>query len=147
MTKHLESWLQNFPVLLSIRKFIIYFHGYHLLIFVILLTFFYYSVTDLQHRVSSRGTAWWLNISIHHKMIYPHHKFDFHLFSNKEIMQLLTIFPTLYISSLWLIYFVTGNVYLLISLTSFTHPPASFPSGNHLSVSLSMSLFLLCYGW
>ena len=69
MTKHLESWLQNFPVLLSIRKFIIYFHGYHLLIFVILLTFFYYSVTDLQHRVSSRGTAWWLSISIHHKMI------------------------------------------------------------------------------
>ena len=55
-----------------------------------------------------------------------------------------TVFPTLYIP-LWLIYFVTVNVYLLISLTFFIHLPASFPSGNHLFISLSMSLFLLCY--
>ena len=40
----------------------------------------------------------------------------------------------LYISSLWLIYFVTGGLYLLVSLIYFTHPYTSLPSGNHLFV-------------
>ena len=40
----------------------------------------------------------------------------------KDIMFLLTIFPTLYISSSQLIHFVTGSLYLLFSLTYFSYP-------------------------
>ena len=39
----------------------------------------------------------------------------------KDVAISLTTFPTLYTSSLWLICFVTGSFYLLISLISFTH--------------------------
>ena len=38
------------------------------------------------------------------------------------------MFPTLFISSLWLIYFVTDSFDLLISLTYFIHPPNPLPS-------------------
>ena len=36
---------------------------------------------------------------------------------------LLTVFLMLWFSSLWLIYFVTGGLYLLIPFTHFNHPP------------------------
>ena len=43
------------------------------------------------------------------------------------------IFPMLYISCPWLLYFVTGCLYLLLSLTYLT-PLSPLPSGNHLFV-------------
>ena len=60
-----------------------------------------------------------------------HNKSSCHLSPYKDITLLLTIFPTLNISYLWLIYFVTGSSYFLISFTYFSHPPSSLPSGNH----------------
>ena len=54
---------------------------------------------------------------------------------------------------LWLTYFVTGSLYLLISLTHFFHSPTSFLSGNHLfvlciydSVSVLLCLFI-CFAF
>ena len=63
----------------------------------------------------------------------------------KYITLLLTIFPILSISFPWFIYFVTGNLYLLISLTYFTHPPPLLPSGNHLFVLCIYDSVLFCY--
>ena len=48
-------------------------------------------------------------------------KSSYHLSSYKDVAILFTTFPMLYISSQWLICFVTGSLYLLISLTYFTH--------------------------
>ena len=52
----------------------------------------------------------------------------------KYITLLLTIFSTLNILCLWLIYFVTGVLYFLISLTYFSHSPTTLLSSNHLFV-------------
>ena len=52
-----------------------------------------------------------------------HRKFSYHLSPFKVITTLLTIFPILYITSPWLIYFITGSLCLLIPFTYFTHPP------------------------
>ena len=46
---------------------------------------------------------------------------SYHL-SPYKITVLLTIFLMLFISSLWLIYFIIENLYFLISLTYCTHP-------------------------
>ena len=61
----------------------------------------------------------------------------------------MTIFPTLYISHPWLIYFATVSLYLLISLTYFFPALTPLPSGNHLfvlgiytSVSVLLCLFI-----
>ena len=51
-----------------------------------------------------------------------HDKSSYHLSPYKVMTILLTIFSMLYISSLWLIYFVTGSLYLLIPITYFTSP-------------------------
>ena len=61
-------------------------------------------------------------------------KSNYYLSPYNDITLLLTIFTTLYILSLRLIYFVAGIFYLLISLTYLTHPPTPLPSGNHLFV-------------
>ena len=50
----------------------------------------------------------------------------------KDIMFLLTIFPTLYISSSQLIHFVTGSLYLLFSFTYISYPLPTLLCGNHL---------------
>ena len=58
-------------------------------------------------------------------------------------LYLLTIFPTLYISCLWLIHLATGNLYFLIS--HFFPTPIPLPTGNHLFVlydSVCVLLFL-----
>ena len=48
-----------------------------------------------------------------------HHRMSsYSMSSNKDIKQLFTIFPTLYISYLWRIYFVTGS----LPFTCFSHP-------------------------
>ena len=71
-----------------------------------------------------------------------HDKSSYYLSPYKFIMILLTISPMLYISSLWLIYFVTGSVYLLISLTCFTPPSLPSPLATTCLFSVSVSLFL-----
>lgn len=43
------------------------------------------------------------------------------------IIILLSRFPMMYFSSLWLIYFITGIWYLLIPFTYFAHPPPILP--------------------
>ena len=40
-----------------------------------------------------------------------------------KVIIILTIFPMLYITSLWLIYFITESRYFLIPFTLFTIPP------------------------
>ena len=45
----------------------------------------------------------------------------------------------LYITSLWLIYFITGYLHRLIPFTCVAHPLKPFPSDNH-------PFFLCCYG-
>ena len=49
------------------------------------------------------------------------------------------------ISSPWLIYFVTGSLYLLISFTYFIHPPTLSPLATTCLLSVSIGLFLFCY--
>ena len=74
-----------------------------------------------------------------------HHKSSYFLSPYKIILILLTILPILYLTTLWLIYLVTGSLYLLIFLTYFIppfHPSLFFGTSNF--ISLSMSLFLLC---
>ena len=54
-------------------------------------------------------------------------KSGYHGSPYKVITILLTVFPMMYIIFPRLNYFITGSVHLLISLTYFTHPPASLP--------------------
>ena len=46
---------------------------------------------------------------------------SYHLSLYKDVAISLSTFPILYTSSLWLTCFVTGSLYLLISLIPFTH--------------------------
>ena len=71
------------------------------------------------------------NNSIFLYKIDHHHKSSYHL-SYKAIAILASIYPILYILSLWLIYFVTWSLYCLNSLTNFIHPLTSLPSSNQL---------------
>ena len=68
--------------------------------------------------------------------LQKHHRSQssYHLSPYKVITVLLPVFPMLYISFPWLIYFVRGSFYPLISLTYFTHPLIPQPSSNHLFV-------------
>ena len=73
-------------------------------------------------------------------------KSTYHLSPFKDNTLLLTVFPMLYTSSQWLIYFITGNLCLLISLTYFTNPPLHpSPLATTCMFSVSMTLFLFCY--
>ena len=44
---------------------------------------------------------------------------------------MLTIFSVLYITSLYLIYFIHISLYLLIPFPYFAPPPAPLPTANH----------------
>lgn len=48
-----------------------------------------------------------------------------------------------YTSSLWLIYCISGSLYLLISLTYLTHLPTPLPFGSHLFFSVCDSVSLM----
>lgn len=61
----------------------------------------------------------------------------------KKITISLTVFTALYISSLRLIYFVSRNLYLLISLPHFTPPQPASPLAT--MFVLCMCVFLFCY--
>ena len=63
-----------------------------------------------------------------------HDKCSNHMSRYNDITKLMTIFPTLYISYLSLICFITESLYLLILLTCVPPPPASLTPGNHLFV-------------
>ena len=54
------------------------------------------------------------------------------------------MFLRLYIIFLWLIYFLTGDSYLLIPFTYFTCLPPTSPLATTGLFSVSMSLFLFC---
>lgn len=73
-----------------------------------------------------------------------HHKFSNHLSPYKIIIILLAFFPMLYITSLYLLYFLNGSLYLLLRFTFFTHSPTTLPSGKHqliLCIYESLSIF------
>lgn len=72
--------------------------------------------SGLQHLISSVRATQWFDISIHY-WNGLHLKPSYHLSHiTKMSTPFSTIFLILYISSLWLIYFVIGSLYLWISL-------------------------------
>ena len=73
---------------------------------------------------------------------YHNSRSSYHMSAFKDIIILLTIFPELFISSLWLIYFITGSLYLLIILTCFTHSHLFLSALATCLFSVSMSLVL-----
>ena len=65
-------------------------------------------------------------------LLSSHHaKYSPHLSPYNIITTLLTIFPMMYFSSLWLIYFITGSLWLLIPFNYFAYSPTPFSFGNH----------------
>lgn len=54
---------------------------------------------------------------------------------------MLAIFPILYITSLYLIHFMPGSLYLLMSLPNVTPTPTLLFTGNHYFI-LYMSLYI-----
>ena len=71
-----------------------------------------------------------------------------HLSPYEVITILLTTFFTLYITSLWLIYYITGDLCFLILFTYFASPHL-LPTGNHLFIlCIYKSVFILfCFGF
>ena len=63
----------------------------------------------------------------------------FFLFPYKVIKILLTLFPMLHITSPWLIYFITGSLYLLVPFPYFAHPPSPCPLASVCSLYLCVS--------
>ena len=57
-----------------------------------------------------------------------HNKSSYRLSPYKMITVSLTIFPMLYVISLWIIYSITGSLYLFIALSCFTQPPHTLHS-------------------
>ena len=86
---------------------------------------------------------------------HPHRKSSCHLSPYKVTTILLTILYSpccTFHPCDWLIYFVTGSLYLLIFLTYFTHPLTPLPSDSHLfvlciceSLSVLLCLFVLLF--
>ena len=65
-----------------------------------------------------------------------HNKSSYHLSPYKMITVSLTIFPMFYVISLWIIYSITGSLYLFITLSCFTQPPHTLHSApSHPSLS------------
>ena len=71
--------------------------------------FAFWGLMDLWHYVSSWHTAQWFNISIHFKMIPT--VIPVMICHHTKILHNCWLFPTLYISFLWLIYFESGSLY------------------------------------
>ena len=60
-----------------------------------------------------------------------HSKSSYHPSLHKDIALLLTMFPVLYITSPWLVCFITESLHFLIFFTYSTQSSAPLPSGNH----------------
>ena len=96
-------------------------HKYDLFFYELLyLLVWLLSIIDLQHYDISWCVTQWFNISIQLKRIAVISLVT--ISTVQRCYKLLTIFPRLYISSLWLSYFVTGSMYLLFSPTYFISP-------------------------
>lgn len=67
----------------------------------------------------------------------------------KVITVFFTIFPVLYITSLWFIYFIIDISCPLTSFTCLVQPafPSPLATTNLFSVSVSLSLFYICLFW
>ena len=105
-------------------------------------SFFNWGIIDIQYILvpGVRHSVWHLcTLQIDHCR-----KSSNHLSLYKVIMVLLTVFPVLYITSLWLIYFITGSLYFLIHFKYFTQPPAH-PSSNHQMVLCIWVCFCLVF--
>ena len=74
-----------------------------------------------------------------------HDKFSNHLFPHKVVVLLLTIFLMLYIISLWLIYYVTGGLYLLIPSNYFAHFITLSLTSIHFFLSMSLFSFFFLF--
>lgn len=81
--------------------------------------FFYWCSVDLRYFQV-------YNIYVHYEVITTL-SFSYLLLLYKVITALLTIFPMLFVTSLWLIYFIIESFYYLIPFTFFTHHPAPIP--------------------
>ena len=92
-------------------------------------------------------TKQWFNISIHFKIIITIKSSYLPFVNLPRYYIIIDIFPILYISYLWLIYFVTGSLYLLISLTYFSStPPLATISLFSVYMNLSVLLhFFICF--
>lgn len=89
--------------------------------------FYYWSTVDKPYCISQV-----YNIILQHSYTLQsdHHiKSSNHLSLYKVIM-ILTVFPTLYITSLWPIEFITRRLYFLFPFTFFTHPATSLSSDS-----------------
>ena len=71
-------------------------------------------------------TQQWFDNSRHFKRITTISHYDLSPYKDTNYW----LYPILYISWLWLIYFATGSLYLLISLTYFSPLHILNPSGN-----------------
>ena len=72
----------------------------------------------------------------------------YRLCSTYSYYQILAVFPVLYNISLWLIYFIHSNLYLLIICPYFIPPPFPLPTGNNWFITLNffiIYLFWLCW--
>ena len=75
---------------------------------------------------------------------YDYDKCSYHLSSHKAIPILLALFPMLYIAATWLIYFIIGSLYLLISFTYFTCSPHILNPFSFRSQEVGDSFFKGC---
>ena len=114
-----------------------------LLLLLLTLRILYWNKIDLTYYISFRYITWWFNILIHYKMITMislvticHHASYYNIIN-------YIIYAIYYIPMLTC--FVTGGLYLLISLTYFTHSPSPFSLAPTSLFSVSMSLF--CCVW
>jgi len=69
------------------------------------------------------------------------HNFE-RLYSIYTYDKTLAVFPVLYNMSLWLIYFIPSNLYLLIICPYFTPPPFPLPTGTNWFITLHFLLFI-----
>ena len=95
-----------------------------------------------KYYVSFRCITWWFDIFIHYKMITMTSLAIIYSWY-KVITILLTIFLMLYITSLWLIYFITGALYLLIPTTYSLLTLNPVPSGINSFVYIYKYVFIL----
>ena len=82
---------------------------------------FNWSITDLEHCLSSSLATSWFHVSVLRRMttVMPR----CHLSPCRDIAVLFTVFPVLRISPLCLIYFATGSLFLLIAVNLLHSSP------------------------
>lgn len=97
------------------------------------LFFFYWIIIDLHHYISFTCTIEWFEIFLHEERMTV----SGYLLSPHKIIIML------YITSLWVICFVTGSMYPLITFAYFACPPQ--PVGNHHFRPLYLCLLMFSF--